>query len=190
VVTQLGLGAIGLLFAILNDRRTSSPEGLQRLRERDPYDASRLRSAYRETSVLGLMRGGAVVLAVIGLASLVRSDWPTTAIALVTAALAAYAARTRVRAAERILAVLAERDLPVTDPDTSRRGRRRVKQLGVAGAVSYLVGTVLALLGDARELGALVAVGGALMVLALVLFLAMAWAGVWRYGDEQPARTD
>lgn len=179
-----------ILFAlamIVGDRRWASPAGQERLRGLDPWHASRVRSGYRSPWVVRLFHLGAALYAVRAVVAAVWGEPVDVGVGLVGAVAMVVAARSRVSAAPTILAVLDERDLPVTDREASRRRTRRVAVLGVVAFGSFVAAAGAMIVHGATDSGVAVVLAGGLTVVTFAALLGALWASVWVYGDERPA---
>ncbi|NEN77949.1 hypothetical protein [Nocardioides zeae] len=179
---------------MVNDRKWSGDEGRERLLALDPMAARNVLDAYQFGAPTRRSRRRRAVLRVAALAGLIgyvasvilRWGWAGLAVLspLFLLGIAAGASRAKVRG--HVLAVLDERE-DIATREVSRRGRRRSAQILIASGVAFGGAFLAGWAAERWDHAVLWAAMGALLLLSFCLLLGAAWAGSWRYGDEEPA---
>lgn len=170
------------LASLQRDHSLTGATGHERLLATDPARACAIRSSYRSTWPQVLLVAGAAAFGAVAIVSAAAQDWASCGGALVGTALAGLAARSRQRAAPRVLASLVERDLEMLHRETSR-----LRRYGAASALAFVAGLPLVVTGVLGDHPPLTLAGAALLSLGTVALAWLAWASAWRYGDERPA---
>lgn len=185
--------AVAALYLLVTEVRRSTPQGRRRMLELDRDKLATVVEGYRGRWLGWVLVTWSISNAVNGVVVAAEGRWVEAAISLVAVVVLVLALVLHRRNREVVLRETAHLDLArpeIAPRDTSATRSRRMRQLGAVAVAAMLLAPVAltvaeALSGDWSEV--LLVIGVTLLGVALLAFMAFAWASAWVYGDEEPA---